>query len=222
MSTIPSVSGQGKSIVNTESVCSEDTHTQLSVPEKRKKQVQIEEKITSEELENNLKSQEEIEEISQEKIKDESSLEVKESVLNLPSSKEQFKNAENLIIKLYSEIFSKTENFKPSKNQTIGDLLIYFGIKAKGLDLYQKFVTEYKVEIENDSVRESENYIPYAVKLTVFVDKKYNTSYSKKLVEYLLMALLYLDGDNESVVKDIPSSLNAIYDYLIKNKVDVL
>ena len=207
MSTIPSVSGQGKSIVNAESVCSEDTHTQLSVPEKTKKRVQIEEKITSEELDNNLKSQEEIEELSKEKIKDESSLEIKENVLNLPSSKEQFKNAENLITKLYSEIFNKTENFKPTKNQTIGDLLIYFGIKAKSLGIYQKFVTEYKVEVDTDTVRENETYIPYAVKLTVFVDKKFKTSYSKKLVEYLLMALLYLDSDNEALVKEIPNSL---------------
>ncbi len=124
---------------------------------------------------------------------------------------------------MYEKIFSKSQNFKPTRSETIGDLLIYLGYRAKSVGVYENFKQVFKVSLNEDKVRSSENYVPNAIKLTVYVDKKQSKCYTKKIVSYLLKAILYLFDDigDDKAISLTVNSMGAIYSYLIDNKIDV-
>ncbi len=134
-----------------------------------------------------------------------------------------FKLSESIVSELYEKVFSKSPNFKPTKNQTIGDLLIYIGYRAKSVGVYEKFKQQFKVDLNEDNVRSNENYIPNAIKLCVYVDKKQDECYTKKIVGYLLKTILYLfdDINDDNVISLTVNSMGAVYSYLIDNDINV-
>ncbi len=140
---------------------------------------------------------------------------IKDSISN-------FKLAESLINDLYNDVFSKSSNFKPTKNQTIGDLLIYLGYRAKSVGVYENFKKAFKITLNEDAVRSSENYLPLAIKLTVYLDKKQDQGYTKKVVSYLLKTILHLfEDESDKAISLTINSMSAIYSYLIENNINV-
>ncbi len=142
---------------------------------------------------------------------------------DLTDSRSNFKQCESLINELYEKVFSKSPNFKPTKNETIGDLLIYLGYRAKSVGVYENFKNVYKISLIDDNFRSNENYVPNAIKLCVYVDKKQDKGYTKKVVGYLLKAILYLfdDINDDNVISLTVNSMGAVYTYLINNNIDV-
>ena len=199
-------------------------------------ETQLDEQVgdqTDEQIEEETQLGEQIEEgLIEQKSKDEQAVQnqatqskVEENIItqNSQDAISNFKLAENLISELYEKVFSKSPNFKPTKNQTIGDLLIYLGYRAKSVGVYEKFKKVFKVVLNEDAVRSSENYIPSAIKLAVYVDKKQDECYTKTIVSYLLKTVLYLfdDINDDNVVSLTVNSMGAIYSYLIDNNINV-
>ncbi len=134
-----------------------------------------------------------------------------------------FKLAESLINDLYKTVFSKSSNFKPTRNETIGDLLIYLGYRAKSVGVYENFKKIFKISLNDDNLRSSDMYVPIIIKLTVYLDKKQDIGYTKKTVSYLLKTILYLfdDTNDDNSISLTVNSMGAIYSYLIDNNINV-
>jgi hypothetical protein len=222
LSIYPCVRWQGKSINEQNSVY-ESSYTDFGVPKKVLKQDEIA-------VENNQENQVEeqfvenqVEEQPKEYKPQSKQVEKEETqVVNSQESLTNFKFLESLINDLYNKVFSKSPNFKPTKNQTIGDLLIYLGYRAKAVGVYEKFKQVFKITLNEDDVRSKDNYLPIAIKLTVYLDKKQDKGYTKQVVTYLLKTLLNLfeDSSDKSISLTV-NSISAVYSYLIENNINV-
>ncbi|MBQ9782017.1 MAG: hypothetical protein IJW26_02415 [Clostridia bacterium] len=233
MSIYPCVRWQGKSISEQNSVY-ESSYTDFSVPKKTIKQDEIPVESNQENQVEQIEEQpaeNQVEQIEEQPKQDETkSKQIKKQSLKQPiktqtkveDSLSNFKFLESLINDLYSKVFSLSPNFRPTKNQTIGDLLIYLGYRAKAVGVYEKFKNVFKITLNEDDVRSKDNYVPIAVKLTVYLDKKKDEGYTKQVVSYLLKSLLYLFEDNsDEVISLTVNSMSAIYSYLIDNNINV-
>ena len=225
MSIYPCVRWQGKSINEQNSVY-ESSYTDFGVPKKVVKQDEI---AVENNQENQDKQDEEqfvenqVEEQPKEYKTQSKQIEKEETqVVNSQESLTNFKLLESLINDLYNKVFSKSPNFKPTKNQTIGDLLIYLGYRAKAVGVYEKFKQVFKITLNEDDVRSKDNYLPIAIKLTVYLDKKQDKGYTKQVVTYLLKTLLNLfeDSSDKSISLTV-NSISAVYSYLIENNINV-
>ena len=225
MSIYPCVRWQGKSINEQNSVY-ESSYTDFGVPKKVVKQDEI---AVENNQENQDKQDEEqfvenqVEEQPKEYKTQSKQIEKEEElVINSQESLTNFKLLESLINDLYNKVFSKSPNFKPTKNQTIGDLLIYLGYRAKAVGVYEKFKQVFKITLNEDDVRSKDNYLPIAIKLTVYLDKKQDKGYTKQVVTYLLKTLLNLfeDSSDKSISLTV-NSISAVYSYLIENNINV-
>ena len=127
MSIYPCVRWQGKSINEQNSVY-ESSYTDFGVPKKGLKQDEIAVENNQENQDKQVEEQfveNQVEEQPKEYKTQSKQIEKEEElVINSQESLTNFKLLESLINDLYNKVFSKSPNFKPTKNQTIGDLLI--------------------------------------------------------------------------------------------------
>jgi hypothetical protein len=225
LSIYPCVRWQGKSINEQNSVY-ESSYTDFGVPKKVLKQDEISVENNQENQDKQVEEQfveNQVEEQPKEYKPQSKQVENEEKpVVNSQESLTNFKLLESLINDLYNKVFSKSPNFKPTKNHTIGDLLIYLGYRAKAIGVYEKFKQVFKITLNEDDVRSKDNYLPIAIKLTVYLDKKQDKGYTKQVVTYLLKTLLNLfeDSSDKSISLTV-NSISAVYSYLIENNINV-
>ena len=136
--------------------------------------------------------------------------------------KGEFCSIENVINKMYSEVFSKSEKFRTTRSETLGDLLIYVGEKCRLLNAKDNFEKVFGVTIIEDSERAKDGYIPLVLKLTSWLDKKQNTSYSALVIEKLFNVLSGLLGElNDSSQAILENIMVKLYNFVKEIGVNV-
>lgn len=135
-----------------------------------------------------------------------------------------FEDARKVVKKIYNEVFLKTSNFKPTINDTVADLLAYIGALAEINGKENSYEKAFSIKPTTFAGKYKEKtYIPYAVKLCVWVDKNKGFNETYKLLDGILRSLFsLLKEDSESnTVSTIQNSISGVIDYLKKENIDI-
>lgn len=97
---------------------------------------------------------------------------VEQPKYNKGDIKTHFNNAVNIIKKLYDKVFSKSPSFKPTFDETVGDLILYLSAKLNRDGVDEIFNMEFGVKSENVFEKYKQNYVPYALKLSSWCEQK--------------------------------------------------
>lgn len=144
---------------------------------------------------------------TQKKLEDKSQILASEKTTKIVSEvidvKGEFAIIEKIVNEMYKQVFSKSEKFKPTRSSTLGDLLLFVGAKSQTLGELDNFIKIFGVQIQRDFVREDNGYIPLVLKLTTWLDKRQNTTYSEQVVKGLFNVLSGLVNDLTSPKREI-------------------
>ena len=121
--------------------------------------------------------------------------------------KECFKIIESELALLYQKYFNKKQDFKPTLNEVLGDALNYLAHKSTVINKGRLFEKIFLVNGEKVSERYTDkNYLPFAFKLTSWVDKKLKTEHSINVLNGLsgvLFTLLNDENNDEIIINEL-------------------
>ncbi len=86
--------------------------------------------------------------------------------------KAEFEKPLEIIKLLYEKVFSKSPNFKPEFEETVGDLIFYLSYKLKTVNANEVFDKTFKIENYTLPEKYKNGYIPLALKLAVWCERK--------------------------------------------------
>lgn len=125
-------------------------------------------------------------------IKEEPKISTKNTKI-ISEIKQDFSSLESLILSLYEKVFNKlAPNFKPTFEQTVGDMLLYLSSKLKRKNLSATFDELFSlkgVEIDN---KYNNNYIPLALQLSKWCKNKNHLDISEEILS--LITYLYINS----------------------------
>ena len=138
----------------------------------------------------------------------------KEITVDIEEVRLGFEDARRTINSLYSSIFSKSINFKPTINDVIADLLAFLGGKALTYKKGEEYLKTFGIDATKFSSKYIDvNYIPLCIKLSVWADKNKNANQTPLLLNGLLRSLFAL-GVKESEVETVEFVKNSIISIL--------
>lgn len=109
-----------------------------------------------------------------------------------------FLSVENIVQKMYVEVFSKTPEFKPTFETTMGDIILYLSKKLSLKNAESAFNSHFGLTGKVIAEKYSNGYIPYALKLSkwLFDNNKMN------VIDELLFAIsnVYIESARLSSV----------------------
>ena len=111
--------------------------------------------------------------------------------------KQDFEILENLIKKMYDEVFSKFVGFNPSFEQTVGDVLLYLSSKLRRKNLNLSFDNEFSLNEVEISAKYDANYMPLVLQLSTWCEKKNKLKFSEEIlsqITYLYINACALQG----------------------------
>ena len=135
-----------------------------------------------------------------------------------------FEDARLVLKKIYNEVFSRHTNFKPTLNDTVADLLSYLGAIAEFNGKEKAYEKAFGVDVSRLPARyKDKGYIPYAIKISVWVDKNKGYNETPKLLDGILRSLFSLlnKGTELETVSIIQDSISAIIDFLKAENINV-
>ena len=134
-----------------------------------------------------------------------------------------FSNILTLIEKVYSGVFNKTPNFKPTYTETVNDLTLYIAEKSVSLGAFAKFRVEFSCdETVLIGASNSNAYVPLIIKLTAFIDKQLKSDFTSAVIKDLTKILLELLGENENSTVIISTAMSAIYAYALSQGIKLI
>ena len=86
--------------------------------------------------------------------------------------KAEFEKPLEIVKILYEKVFSKSPNFKPEFEETVGDLIFYLSYKLKTYNANDSFDKTFKIENYPLPEKYKKGYIPLALKLAVWCESK--------------------------------------------------
>ena len=124
-----------------------------------------------------------------------------------------FIEVESFTEKLYLEVYGKYQNFKPTKNDTIADLLLFIGGFSIIAGKTKNYFKAFKVFDDKQSNKYANfDSIPIIFQLTKWAHKNKKVNYSNEILNGLIRCLLGLvdEKDKEIVYKFLNKSYNFI------------
>lgn len=109
-----------------------------------------------------------------------------------------FLAVENIVQKMYGEVFSKTPNFKPSFETTMGDLILYISKKLSLKNADSEFNAVFGLTGKVLPDKYSNGYIPYALKLSKWLGDNGKMLVSEDLM--FAISTVYLESSKRSNV----------------------
>lgn len=159
--------------------------------------VKEDESFTEEVIEEKPKTEEEIVQVSVEGLleatAEEKPLPKKSKKINLKS---EFSKVKDLVFKMYEKAFSKTPSFKPTFEETLGDLLLYLSKKLSLKNAHESFNLEFGLTGVSISEKYSKGYIPLCLKLSKWCEDKNLLKISEELLYSI--SSLYLSSATAS------------------------
>ena len=138
-------------------------------------------------------------------------------------AKQIFVSIENLILKMYEGVFNKNPSFSPKYNETVNDLLTFIASKSAKMGVFNKFCEVFSADekvLINANV--SDSYVPYAIKLTAFIDKKTNSTTTAQTIKNLTKIFIELLGSADNGTQIISNELKAIYSFALSYGINFL
>lgn len=86
--------------------------------------------------------------------------------------KAEFDKVVAIVKTAYDKVFSKTPNFKPEFDETIGDLILYLSSKLKNVNANAEFDNAFNLSNYTLPTKYTNGYIPLALKLSVWCENK--------------------------------------------------
>lgn len=137
-----------------------------------------------------------IEDIDITSVAVESNLEPQKEEVKTIDIKFEFSKIVDIIKELYDKVFSKSKDFKPSFDETVGDIILYLSAKLNIDGIEKDFNNAFYINAKQIFEKYYNNYIPYALKLSVWCEKKSLLSVSENLLYEI--SSLYLKLANAS------------------------
>ena len=189
----------------------------IVVQEKEEKQPEIvkeQPKVVELEVKEDKKPSPSIEDVfifEEVKVK-EPTVKVKQSAYNATKILDAYAKIEGHIKSLYDNVFSKTQNFKPTYPQTVADTFnyIYSLLKSKGYSsAFEKAFGLVNIEPKTFDI----GYIPYSIKLSKWAEDKGLIV----VCESLLSAIteLYYESATEALINLTEDELTSTFQYII-------
>ena len=134
-----------------------------------------------------------------------------------------FTAIKNLILKLYESVFNKDKNFKPTYDETINDLKAFLANKSAEMGVFGKFRNEFNCdETLLIGANRGGDYVPYAIKLTAFIDKQTGADCSKNLINNITKILLEFLNSKPNATQIVTGAMSAIYTYALSTGIKLL
>ncbi len=108
--------------------------------------------------------------------------EIKPKKKNKVDIKTLFLSVENIVQKMYLEVFSKTPEFKPTFETVMGDIILYLSKKLSLKNADSSFNDHFGLTGKVVSDKYSNGYIPYALKLSKWCSDNGKMSVSDELL----------------------------------------
>ena len=86
--------------------------------------------------------------------------------------KAEFDKVVAIVKTAYDKVFSKTPNFKPEFDETVGDLILYLSSKLKNINANAEFDNAFNLSNYALPTKYTNGYIPLALKLAVWCENK--------------------------------------------------
>lgn len=100
--------------------------------------------------------------------------EVKEEKFDVKETlKTIFNNVMNLCCEMYNNVFSKSEKFRPTLQETKQNLLLYIGYKSNKAGILSEFEDAFGCV---DISKINAPFVPYIIKLSKWYDAKFNSN----------------------------------------------
>ncbi len=118
--------------------------------------------------------------------------EIKPKKKNKVDIKTLFLSVENIVQKMYLEVFSKTPEFKPTFETVMGDIILYLSKKLSLKNADNSFNDHFGLTGKVISDKYSNGYIPYALKLSKWCSDNGKMSISDELL--FAISTVYLES----------------------------
>ena len=130
--------------------------------------------------------------------------------------KQSLLNIENLLKKMYSDVFDKISNFTPSYLQTVDNLVEYIALKSAEICAFPKIKVEFNLsdDIIATSKLQSDS-VPFAIKLSSIIDKKAGVGCTAIILREITKILLELLKGKDNSVQTVTGVLSPIYTYVL-------
>lgn len=130
--------------------------------------------------------------------------------------KQSLLNIENLLKKMYSDVFDKISNFTPSYLQTVENLVEYIALKSAEICAFPKIKVEFNLsdDIIATSKLQSDS-VPFAIKLSSIIDKKAGVGCTAIILREITKILLELLKGKDNSVQTVTGVLSPIYTYVL-------
>ncbi len=131
----------------------------------------------------------------------------------------EFEKITSIVKSLYDKVFSKSTNFKPSYDETVGDLLLYLSAKLKSAKINSQFDNALSLQGYKIPEKYLANYLPYALKLSVWCEQKGYLTVTENLL-YEITSLYKKCAEALGIVlyeEDIYTAFSHEIEYLYKN-----
>lgn len=84
----------------------------------------------------------------------------------------EFAKITKIVKSLYEKVFSKSQGFKPTYEETVGDLILYLSAKLKQKGLNEGFDKAFSISQYDAPKKYTSAYVPYAIKLASWCENK--------------------------------------------------
>lgn len=134
-----------------------------------------------------------------------------------------FNSIEKLLLKLYDGVFSKNPSFTPTLMQTLNDLTSFIANKCAKMGVFSKFLVAFNCDesVLSESINYND-YVPYAIKLTAFIDKQTNSNCTSQVIKDLTKIFIELIKDKENYAQIISNEMSAIYSFALSYNIKFL
>ena len=120
-------------------------------------------------------------------------------------------------------MFNKNPSFTPTYSQTISDLVSFIANKCAKMGVFSLFRVAFNAnETTLTGVDRSGEYVPYAIKLTAFIDKQTKSNCTSTLIKYLTKIFIELLQNSQNSVKIISNEMSAIYSFALSYGIQFL